>query len=56
MIFERRKQEVQNFLGKKGKYYAIHYATPEEKKYFEGILYSRGLPLPFLLNYPLFNF
>lgn len=45
MVTEQRKQEANTFLNKKGRIYALQFASFEERKYFDGILYKRGIPL-----------
>lgn len=52
MVNERKKQEAQTFLGKKGIEYALNYASIEEKAYFNGILYENNiLSLRLLSNF-----
>ena len=51
MVAERKLREAQTFLNKKGKKYAIDIASTEERKYFDGILYNKGIPSFMLINY-----
>lgn len=43
MVTERRIHEAQTFLNKKGTGYVIDIASPEERQYFEGIIYDKGV-------------
>ena len=47
----QKQQEARNFVGKNGPEYVQKFATEEEKKHFEGILYSAGIPVLALLSY-----
>lgn len=50
MVEEQRKQEANTFLNKKGKIYVMQFASVEEKKYFDGILYDNGIPIISIIN------
>lgn len=54
MVAERKKQEAKTFVCKKGMGYVLYCASPEEKKYFDGILYNNGTPSITLHNYTSF--
>ena len=38
-------QEARSFVGRNGPQYVKLYATKEEKRHFEGILYFKGEPI-----------
>ncbi len=45
MVEKQKIQEAYTFLNKKGKMYVMQLASSEEKEYFDGILYEKGIPL-----------
>ena len=47
----QREQEARSFVEKNGPKYVLNFATEEEKKHFEGILYRRGIPILALISY-----
>ena len=47
----QKQQEARNFVGRNGPEYVQNFATEEEKKYFEGILYKSGIPILTLISY-----
>ena len=47
----QRIQEARNFVAKTGPEYVQRFATEEEKKHFEGVLYSGGIPILALISY-----
>ncbi len=55
MVTERKIREAKTFLNKKGKGYAINIASPEERLYFDGILYNKGVPSFALINFPSYS-
>jgi len=55
MVTERKIHEAETFLNKKGKGYAINNASPEERQYFDGILYNKGVPSFALINYSVYS-
>lgn len=50
MVEEQRKREANTFLNKKGRVYVIQFASLEEKRYFDGILYDNGIPIIAIIN------
>lgn len=50
MVEEQRKREANTFLNKKGRLYVIQFASLEEKRYFDGILYDNGIPIIAIIN------
>ena len=44
-MFQHRLWEARNFVGRMGLYYCIYLALPEERTYWEGILYHNGVPI-----------
>lgn len=50
MVEEQRKREANTFLNKKGRVYVMQFASIEEKKYFDGILYDNGIPIITIIN------
>ena len=47
----QKQQEARNFVGKNGPAYVQDFATEEERKHFEGILYHSGIPILTLISY-----
>lgn len=45
MVEKQKMHEAYTFLNKKGKMYVMQFASSEEKDYFDGILYEKGVPL-----------
>lgn len=45
MVEKQKMHEAYTFLNKKGKAYVLQFASSEEKDYFDGILYEKGIPL-----------
>lgn len=45
MVEKQKMHEAYTFLNKKGKMYVMKFASSEEKDYFDGILYEKGIPL-----------
>lgn len=50
MVEEQKRREANTFLNKKGRVYVIQFASLEEKKYFDGILYNNGIPIISIIN------
>lgn len=50
MVTEQKIREANTFLNKKGKLYVIQFASIEEKNYFDGILYEKGIPIISAIN------
>lgn len=50
MVEDQRKREANTFLNKKGRVYVIQFASLEEKRYFDGILYDNGIPIIAIIN------
>ena len=44
-MFQHRFWEARNFVGRMGLHYCIHLATPEERMYWDGMLYDKGVPI-----------
>lgn len=50
MVEKWKMQEANTFLNKKGKMYVMQFASSEEKEYFDGILYDKGIPIIAVIN------
>lgn len=45
MVEKQKIHAAYTFLNKKGKMYVMQFASSQEKEYFDGILYEKGIPL-----------
>lgn len=55
MVEKWKMQEANTFLNKKGRAYVIYFASLEEKEYFDGILYDKGIPMTAVINQIYFH-